>query len=40
MRVFLASVVAAAVIAVAGYFALAKFQEPVSEAYATSGVRL
>jgi hypothetical protein len=40
MRAFLAAVIAAVVIAVAGYFVLAKFQEPVSEAYATQGVRL
>jgi hypothetical protein len=40
MRAFLAALVAAAVIAVAGAFVLAKMQEPVSEAYSTQGVRL
>jgi Flp pilus assembly pilin Flp len=40
MRAFLAALVAVAVIAIVGSFALAKFQEPVSEAYTTQGVRL
>jgi hypothetical protein len=40
MRAFLAALVAAAVIAVVGGVVLAKFQEPVSEAYSTQGVRL
>ena len=40
MRAFLAAIVAAAVIAVVGGVVLGKFQEPVSEAYSTVGVRL
>jgi hypothetical protein len=40
MRAFLAALVAAAVIAVAGAFLLNEMQEPVSEAYSTQGVRL
>jgi hypothetical protein len=40
MRVFLAALVASAVIAVVGGFVLAKLQEPVSEAYSTEAVRL
>ena len=40
MRAFLAALVVAAVIAVVGSFVLSKFQEPVSEAYSTVGVRL
>ena len=40
MRAFLAALVAAAVIAVVGSFVLGKFQEPVSQAYSTVGVRL
>jgi hypothetical protein len=40
MRAFLAALVAAAVIAVVGAFALGKFQEPASEAYSTQAVRL
>jgi hypothetical protein len=40
MRAFLAALVVAAVIAVAGAFVLDKIQEPVSEAYSTQGVRL
>ena len=40
MRAFLAALVAAAVIAVVGAFVLTKFQEPVSNAYSTQGVRL
>jgi hypothetical protein len=40
MRAFLAALIVAAVIAVVGSFVLGKFQEPVSEAYSTQGVRL
>jgi hypothetical protein len=40
MRAFLTALVAAAVIAVVGSVLLAKFQEPVSEAYSTGAVRL
>ena len=41
MRAFLAALVAAAVIAVIGYFVLEKaVQEPASEAYSAHGVRL
>jgi len=40
MRAFLAALVAAAVIAVAGALVLHKVQEPVSEAYSTHAVRL
>jgi len=40
MRAFFAALVAAAVIAIVGSFVLGKFQEPVSEAYTTQGVRL
>ena len=40
MRAFLIALVAAAVIAVVGAFVLNKFQEPVSVAYSTEGVRL
>jgi hypothetical protein len=36
----LAALIVAAVIAVVGSFVLGKFQEPVSEAYSTQGVRL
>ena len=40
MRAFILALVAAAVIAVAWAGVLNKVQEPVSEAFATSGVRL
>jgi hypothetical protein len=40
MRAFLAAVVVAAIIAVVGGVVLGKFQEPVSAAYTTQGVRL
>jgi hypothetical protein len=40
MRAFLAALVAAAVLAVAASFVLAKIQEPVSVAYSTEAVRL
>ena len=40
MRVFVLSVLAAAVIAVLGYAGLTTFQESVATAYSTSGVRL
>ena len=40
MRAFFAALVAAAVIAVAGAFVLAKIQESASVAYSTQSVRL
>jgi Ni,Fe-hydrogenase I cytochrome b subunit len=40
MKSFIAACVAIVVIAVAGYFVLQSYQEPVTVAYTTSGVRL
>jgi hypothetical protein len=40
MRAFLAACVTALVLAIAGYYALGAIQEPVSEAFSTSAVRI
>jgi len=40
MKAFLLACAAAIVIAVAGFIALDRVQEPVQEAFATTGVRL
>jgi hypothetical protein len=40
MRIFIASVAAAILIAVIGAVALDMLQQPVSQAYSTTGVRL
>jgi hypothetical protein len=40
MRAFLAACVVAIVVAIAGYYALNAYQEPVSVAFSTSAVRI
>jgi hypothetical protein len=40
MRAFLLACVIAAVLAITGYYGLRSIQEPVSEAFSTSAVRL
>jgi hypothetical protein len=40
MRAFLAACAVAIVLAIAGYYGLRAIQEPVSEAFSTSAVRL
>ena len=40
MRAFLSACVIAVVLAIAGYYGLRAIQEPVSEAFTTSAVRL
>jgi hypothetical protein len=40
MRAFLSACVIAVVLAIAGYYGLRAIQEPVSEAFSTSAVRL
>ncbi len=40
MRAFFAACVIAAVLAIAGYYALSTIQQPVAEAFSSSAVRL
>jgi hypothetical protein len=40
MRVYLVACAVALVLAIAGYYSLRAIQEPVSEAFSTSAVRL
>lgn len=40
MRAFLGACIIAAVLAIVGYYGLRAIQEPVSEAFSTSAVRL